>query len=64
MDKQNLKLQLKTFKLNSLLEITNAINNNFSSEQLFLLLKFILQNQLQIGKAIIFINDGGNWRNV
>jgi len=59
--KQTNRLKLSEFKLNTLLEITNAINNNFSSEQLFMLLKFILQNQLNIGKAIIFINTQHSW---
>ena len=62
MQKKKPDLQLKSFKLNSLLEITNAINNNFSSNQLFLLLKFILQNQLKIGKAMIYINSGRGWK--
>lgn len=64
MKNKTVDYQLKSFKLNSLLEITNAINNNFSSSQLFVLLKFILQEQLHIGKAIIYINGGNEWRTV
>ena len=50
--KENNK-SVKDFKLNTLLEITNAINDNLPEEQLFILFEYILQNQLGIGKAVI-----------
>lgn len=53
---------VKDFKLNTLLEITNAINNNLPEEQLFILFEYILQNQLNIGKAVIFINQDNVWQ--
>ncbi len=58
------KLSLRDFKLNTLLEITNAINNNLSEEELFVLFQYILEHQLNIGKAIGFINQEGVWNNV
>jgi len=56
------KKSVKDFKLNTLLEITNAINNNLPEEQLFILFEYILQNQLSIGKAVIFINQDNVWQ--
>ncbi len=53
---------VKDFKLNTLLEITNAINNNLPEEQLFILFEYILKNQLNIGKAVIFINQDNVWQ--
>lgn len=58
------KLTVRDFKLNTLLEITNAINNNLSEEELFVLFEYILEHQLNIGKAIGFINQEGTWTNV
>jgi len=53
----NSALKLKNLKLNSLLEITNAINNNFSREQLLKIFEFILRNQLNIGRLLFFTKD-------
>jgi len=55
------KLRLSNSKLNTLLEITNAINNNSSKEELFGLLETILANDLLIGKFILFTKDT-NWK--
>jgi len=55
------RLRLKEFKLNTLLEITKAINNNLSSDKLFSLFEFILRNQLNIGSVILFSNNGKHW---
>lgn len=52
------------FKLSTLLEITNAINNNLPEDQLFVLFQYILQHQLNIGKAVAFLNQEGTWRSV
>jgi len=60
-DKSSSKPRIKDLKLNSLLEITKAINNNYSTEQLLELFKHILQSQLSIGKLALFSNEG-NWR--
>ncbi len=53
----NSALKLKNLKLNSLLEITNAINNNFSREQLLKIFEFVLRNQLNIGRLLFFTQD-------
>lgn len=53
----NSALKLKNLKLNSLLEITNAINNNFSREQLLKIFEFVLRNQLNIGRLLLFTKD-------
>jgi sigma-B regulation protein RsbU (phosphoserine phosphatase) len=53
---QNLENQisLQEFKLNSLLEITNAINTNQPVDQLTRILGFILKEQLGFDKFILF----------
>lgn len=54
-------LRLKDFKLNTLLEITKAINNNLSAKKLFGLYEYVVINQLEIGKVILFSNNGKSW---
>lgn len=56
----NSALKLKNLKLNSLLEITNAINNNFSRDQLLKIFEFVLRNQLNIGRLLFYTNED-NW---
>jgi sigma-B regulation protein RsbU (phosphoserine phosphatase) len=53
---QNLEQKILTneFKLNSLLEITNAINSNQSVEQLTKIFEFILREQIGINKFLLF----------
>lgn len=64
----NAPISKKTFtrfselKLNSLLEITKAINNNFSTEHLIEIFKDVLENQLGISKLILFIHENDSWR--
>lgn len=53
----NSALKLKNLKLNSLLEITNAINNNFSRDQLIKIFEFVLRNQLNIGRLLFYTKD-------
>ncbi len=53
----NSALKLKNLKLNSLLEVTNAINNNFSRDQLLKIFEFVLRNQLNIGRLLFFTKD-------
>lgn len=48
------QIQLKDFKLNSLLEITNAINTNQPVEQITKLYAFILREQLGFDKFVLF----------
>jgi len=54
---KNLSKRIKDIKLNSLLEITKAINNNFSTEQLLQIFEDVLENQLNIGKLVLFSNE-------
>ncbi len=44
-------------KLNALLEVTKAINNNFSTAQLLELYKEILQQRLGVGRLVLFSLD-------
>lgn len=48
------KILTNEFKLNSLLEITNAINSNQSVEQLTKIFEFILREQIGISKLLLF----------
>lgn len=52
------RLKINTFKLESLLEITKAINNNLSRDELFELYGTILKSQLNIGRLMLFSFDG------
>lgn len=54
--------RVKDIKLNSLLEITKAINNNFSTSQLLDIFKDVLENQLKIGKLVLFSNSENGWK--
>lgn len=56
-----LSKRIKDIKLNSLLEITRAINNNYSTDQLLELFEEVLETQLNIGKLVLFSNDNG-WK--
>lgn len=55
--KLNGELELKQLQLSSLLEITQAINQNFSAHQLFSIYKFVLRTQLKIRKMALFVAD-------
>jgi sigma-B regulation protein RsbU (phosphoserine phosphatase) len=54
--------RIKDIKLNSLLEITRAINNNFSTTQLLDIFKEVLETQLKIGKLVLFSNSDKAWK--
>lgn len=49
--------RIQNLKLNALLEVTKAINNNFSTAQLLDLYQEILENRLGVGKLILFHYD-------
>ena len=51
------RLKLSTFKLNTLLTITKAINENLSTEELLKRYEKILREDLNIGKILIFKYD-------
>ncbi len=63
--KQNNRPKVKDLKLNSLLEVTKAINNNYSTEQLLTLFQNILKNELNIGKLALFSHiNSGKWEKI
>ncbi|MBA3971578.1 MAG: PP2C family protein-serine/threonine phosphatase [Bacteroidetes bacterium] len=45
-----------------MLEITKAINNNFSTEQLLEIFEEVLEKQLNIGKLVLFSNENDTWK--
>ena len=49
--------RIKEIKLNILLEVTKAINDNTSREELFGRFEEVLKNMLRIGKIVLFIHD-------
>ena len=59
--KLNEKLSQRDFKLNSLLDITRAINNNFSVDKLLDIYKYIIKEQLEITKLILLTNNQEGW---
>ncbi|MBL7884623.1 MAG: PP2C family protein-serine/threonine phosphatase [Bacteroidia bacterium] len=58
---KNISKRIKDVKLNALLEITKAINNNFSTDQLLKIFEEVLANQLNIGRLVLFSHDG-DWK--
>ena len=55
------KLELNEFKLNSLLEITKGINNNFSIDKLLKIIEYILREQLGITRLILYNFNQPDW---
>ena len=51
-------MQLTTFKLQSLLNITQAINENLTQEELLDIYEKLLTHDLNIGKVLIFKHEG------
>lgn len=59
-DQQNrleLKISLQELKLNALLEITTAINNNLPTDQLLNNFSFVLKQQLNFRRFVLFIKQ-------
>lgn len=52
---------IKDFKLSTLLELTNAINNNLPEERLFETFTYILKDQLNIGRAAFHLLQDERW---
>lgn len=52
---------IKDLKLNALLEVTRAINNNYSTEQLIEIFWNVLHEQLAIPKMVLYGYDNG-WK--
>jgi len=57
------RLQLSKFKLNSLLEITRAINENLTTEELLEQYQKLLCEDLNIGKILIY-KFSDSWENI
>lgn len=51
------QLRVKERELNSLLQITQAINNNISSQGLLRIYESLLVNQIGVGKVAVFIHS-------
>ncbi len=51
------QLGLKELELNSLLEITQSVNNNLSEESLYKIYNFILRANLNIRKLALYVKD-------
>jgi phosphoserine phosphatase RsbU/P len=54
--------RMKDFKLNALLDITKAINNNQPVSELLTIFEDIIRNKLNIGKLVLFSHDGIGWQ--
>jgi sigma-B regulation protein RsbU (phosphoserine phosphatase) len=61
LERLNEKLSQRDFKLNALLEVTRAINNNYSVEKLLDIYKYIIKEQLEITKLILLTYDQYEW---
>jgi len=57
------ELQSKKLQLHWLLQITKAINYNFSQKQLLDVYEHVLTSQLKVGKLVLFILNG-TWKNL
>ncbi len=55
------RLKISTFKLNALLAITQAINENLTQEELLQRYDKLLKEDLNIGKILIFKYNGTRW---
>ncbi|HIA10757.1 MAG TPA: hypothetical protein EYN69_01615 [Flavobacteriales bacterium] len=50
-------VKIKDFKLDVLLKVTTAINENYSREELFDIFEDVLKNKLEIGRLVLFIRE-------
>ncbi len=53
-------LRIKELELNSILEITQAINNNFPEDSLYKIYNFTLRANLNISKLALYILDANS----
>ncbi len=56
------RVKLRDLKLKTLLEITEAINDNLSTKELIARYRDIVENDLQITKLVLFTNTDGVWQ--
>lgn len=65
MNKASVKrLKISNFKLNALLDITQAINENLSKDELLKRYENILREDLNIGKIVIFKKGADFWETI
>ena len=55
------KYSLKQMELNSLLEITQAINNNMSENNLYKIYEFTIRANLNISQLVLIVKEAGEW---
>lgn len=58
------KIKVKDFKLNALLDLTQAINARVEVNALFELYVSFLKENLKIEKLVLFSHEDGNWHNI
>lgn len=51
------QLQIKQLQVSALLEVTQAINNNLSSDKLFRIYEFILRAQISVQRLAVYLKD-------
>ncbi|NNE29271.1 MAG: SpoIIE family protein phosphatase [Saprospiraceae bacterium] len=56
------ELNLKQLQINSLLSITQAINNNVKAPELFAMYRSFLTWEMEIKKMALFIKEEGSWK--
>jgi phosphoserine phosphatase RsbU/P len=56
------KRVIRDLKLSVLLDVTKAINSNLSTTELLNIYEDTLKNKLNIGKLVLFLNEGGEWK--
>ena len=54
-------ISVKQGRVDSLLELTKAVNSNFSRGALMKLFEFILVDRFKVGKFALFVNESG-WK--
>ncbi|MEZ5014176.1 MAG: SpoIIE family protein phosphatase [Chitinophagales bacterium] len=64
MDMLRNQLKLKQLEIDSLLQITKAINSNTSASELFELFHRTLHDQIGVENMLLFSNNGGDWEPV
>lgn len=57
----NTSIDLKDLQLNALLEVTQAVNNNLSEDDLLRIYKFTLLADLKIEKLALYTQQDGKW---
>lgn len=62
LNKMQNELSLKQLQITSLLNITQAINENLPQEELFSMYKSFLTWELSIEKLALYIRDDQNWQ--